>query len=328
VGTAVGASMLADAPRPGLESGRYDMWRVAAGEFAERPLLGVGADNFAVDFVRERRTGEEPLYPHSLLLRTFSQTGLVGALLFLGFVMAALAAAVPRRRRADPLAGAVAAASVTAGVYWLVHGSIDWLWEIPVLGASALALLGLAAGLVRSTARATVRSGARFAAVLAAACALFLAAGASYAFPGLAAIELERAVRAWPDSTERALSYLEHARLLNPLSERADVVAGTLAARGGQADPARQAFERALERNPDDWYAHLQLALLARADGMLVEAQAHLDRARSLNPREPLSELVAEVERHAVRAPLGRRPLECRPVLGLAGRCTSEWGSE
>jgi tetratricopeptide (TPR) repeat protein len=330
---AAAAWTLAEAPRPGLESGRYDMWRVAAGEFSERPLLGVGADNFAVDFVRERRTGEEPLYPHSLLLRTFSETGLVGGALFLGFVAAALAAAFPQRRKPEPLAGAVAAASVTAGVYWFVHGSIDWLWEIPALGASALALLGLAAGLVQSGARETAqttvtRSAVRFAATLAVTVILFVAAAGSYAFPGLAAFELERAVRAWPDSAEEAFSHLERARRLNPLSERADVVAGTLAQQGGQAERARRAFERALGRNPDDWYAHLQLALLARAEGLPVEARAHLDEARLLNPREFRAELVADAGRRPVRAPVGRRALDCGPVLGLAGRCASERGDE
>jgi tetratricopeptide (TPR) repeat protein len=327
LGAAAAASTLANAPRPGLESGRYDMWRVAAGEFADHPLLGVGADNFAVDFVRERRTGEEPLYPHSLLLRTFSQTGLVGGVLFLGFVAAALAPALPRRRNEGSLAGAVAASSIAASVYWLVHGSIDWLWEIPALGASAVALLGLAAGLVRSPAREAVPSGARFAAVLAAAGALFLAAAASYAFPGLAAIELERAVQARPDS-EQAFSHLERARRLNPLSERADVVAGTLAAQGGDFERARTAFQRALERNPDDWYAHLQLAHLARERGTGAEALAHLDRVRSLNPREFQPELVAEVEGNAVRGPLGRRALECGPALGLVNGCTDSWRGE
>jgi hypothetical protein len=333
VAATAGAATLAEPPRPGLESGRYDMWRVAAGEFAEHPLLGVGVDNFAVDFARERRTGEEPLYPHSLLLRSFSQTGLVGGALFLGFVAAALAAALPRRREPNPLSTAVAAASVAAGVYWLVHGSIDWLWEIPALGAAALALLGLASGLARSipTRRAADRP---HAAALAAAGALSLAAVGSLALPGLAAFELERAVRTWPGSPERALSLLERARRLNPLSERADVVAGALAQRGGQADRARQAFQQALERNPDDWYAHLQLALLAEADGRRVEALTHLERVRSLNPRaeegltagahDPAAALGAA--RFAVRGPLGRRPVECRPVLGLASRCTVDGG--
>jgi O-Antigen ligase/Tetratricopeptide repeat len=323
VGAGVAASTLEDAPRPGLQSGRYDMWRVAAGEFAERPLLGVGADNFAVDFVRERRTDEEPLYPHSLLLRTFSQTGLVGGLLFLGFVAAALAAALPRGREPDAWTAAVAAACVTAGVYWLVHGSIDWLWEIPVLGASALAFLGLASGLVRSRAREATSKGAGRVAVLAVAGALFFPAAASYAFPGLAALELERAVRAWPDS-EQTFSRLERAHRLNPLSERADVVAGTLAWESGQLHRAERAFGRALERNPDDWYAQLQLALLARAEGRGAEALARAQRVRSLNPRESYAELVTDLERHALRGPLGRRALGCGAVLGLARHCTDE----
>ena len=339
VATAAGASTLADAPRPGLESGRYDMWRVAAGEFAEHPLLGVGVDNFAADFARERRTGEEPLYPHSLFLRSFSQTGLIGGALFLGFVAAALAAALPTRRESGSLTNAVAAAAVASGVYWLVHGSIDWLWEIPALGASALAFLGLASGLARSVPR-RAPNGARSAVSLAAAGVLLLAAVGSFALPGLAAFELERAVRSWPDSPEQAFSLLERARHLNPLSERADVVAGALAQRGGQADRARRAFRQALERNPNDWYAHLQLSLLAEADGRRVEALTHLQRARSLNPRESVvlraEEALAagardtaaapDVARFAVRAPLGRRPVECRPVLGMASRCAVDGG--
>ncbi len=314
------ATSLGGAPRPGLETGRYDMWRVAAGEVAEHPLLGVGVDNFAVDFARERRTGEEPLYPHSLALRPFSQTGLIGGALFLGFVAAALAAALPRRREPDSLPAAAAAAGLASGVYWLVHGSIDWLWEIPALGVSALALLGLASSLARSTPRETARTRAHSTAALAGAAALFAVAAASFAFPGLAALELERGVRAWPDSPDRALSHLERAHGLNPLSERADVVAGTLALRDGDTEQARAAFQRALERNPDDWYVHLQLALLAEEEGRSVEALARLERARSLNPRERL--VVGNPSESAVRGPLGRRPVDCKPVLGLESRCS------
>ena len=318
---AVAAATFGDAPRPGLETGRYDMWRVAAGEVAEHPLLGVGVDNFAVDFARERSTGEEPLYPHSLALRAFSQTGLIGGMLFLAFVAAALAAAVPRREEPDSLLAAVAAAALASGVYWLVHGSIDWLWEIPALGASALAFLGLAASLTRTKPRVAVRARPRPAAVIAGVAVLFAVSAASLALPGLAAIELERGVRAWADSPDQALAHLERAHRLNPLSERADVVAGTLAQRGGDAGQARAAFQRALERNPHDWYVHLQLALLAEER---AEALAHLERARWLNPRELgafQAVPAADLDSLAVRGPLGRRPLDCRPVLGLESRC-------
>jgi tetratricopeptide (TPR) repeat protein len=147
----------------------------------------------------------------------------------------------------------------------------------------------------------------------------------SYTLPGLAALEVERAVQAWPEAPARAFSLLERARHLNPLSERPDVVAGALAQRAGQQDRARIAFQRVLERNPDDWYAHLQLALLDAADGRRGEALAHLVRARSLNPLEPALRdaedalfagarlrrgLVLRIDRLAVRSPLGRRPVD------------------
>jgi tetratricopeptide (TPR) repeat protein len=315
----------------GLETGRYDLWRVAAGEVADHPLLGVGADNFAVDFARERRTREEPLYPHSLFLRSFSQTGLVGGALFLGFTGAALVAALRRRRRADALANAVASASVVSAVYWLVHGSIDWLWEIPALGASALALLGLAFGLGQPRPDRLLSTPRRSAPALAAAGALVAVAVGSYTLPGLAALEVERAVQAWPEAPDRAFSRLERARRLNPLSERPDVVAGALAQRAGQPDKARIAFQRVVERNPDDWYAHLQLALLDAADGRRGEALAHLVRAQSLNPLEPALQdaedalfagallrrrLVLRIDRLAVRSPLGRRPVDLPVGIG------------
>jgi tetratricopeptide (TPR) repeat protein len=319
----------------GLETGRFEMWRVASETVVDRPLLGAGVDNFAVDFVRERSTYEEPLYPHSLVLRAFSQTGLVGGGLFLAFLAAALLAAVRPPRRSDGLTNALAAAAIASAVYWLVHASLDWLWEIPVLAAPALAFLGLACGRVQSRSRRLVSSRVRSLPGRAAAAALGAVALGSYLFPGLAAAELERAVAAWPAAREQASSRLDWARRLNPLSERPDVVAANLALRAGQPDRARIAFTNALERNPDDWFVHLQLALLDAAAGMETEALAHLRHAEALNPLEPTilaardrlfdealrRQLFVRADRLAVRSPLGRRPVDCRPVLGIGSSC-------
>jgi tetratricopeptide (TPR) repeat protein len=322
----------------GLGSGRFDMWRVAAQSVTEHPVLGAGADNFAVDYARERDTsGEEPLYPHSLVLRAFSQTGLVGGCLFLGFVAAAVVAALGSRARSDRCGQAVVAAAGAAGAYWLVHGSIDWLWEIPAVAAPAVAFLGLAAGLAQSR---TSRAGGawfRSPAVRCAAVLLGIAACGSYLFPGLAAFELERGVSAWAGAPDRALSDLTWARRLNPLSERSDVVAGTLAKRAGRSGQARTAFEDAVRRNPDDWYAHLQLAVLNAAAGRRLEAANALSRAEALNPLEPTiqavkadllanrpveREIVRRIDGLAVRSPLGRRSVDCQPILGIASSCT------
>src|SRR5262249_5422039 len=137
----------------GLGSNRYDFWRVAVREFRDHPLQGVGADNFANDYVRLRRSTEEPLYSHSLALRVPAQTGVVGTLLFLGFVLSAALAVT----RAGTVADGVARAGVAAAAYFAIHGSGDWLWEFAGLGAPAFAWLGLAASTpARTTPRGRV----------------------------------------------------------------------------------------------------------------------------------------------------------------------------
>ena len=128
----------------GFGSKRYDIWRVAVIEFKRTPVLGIGVDNFAVPYLRERKSTEAPLYPHSLEFRVLSQTGIVGTLLFAGFLGFALAGVVQTLRAASGLARAVVAGATVAFAYWFVHGSIDWFWEIPALGAPAFAWLGLA----------------------------------------------------------------------------------------------------------------------------------------------------------------------------------------
>ncbi len=326
---ALGSTRLAS----GLETGRYDLWRVALAEVEAQPLLGAGADNFAVDFVRLRKDGEEPLYPHSVILRPFSQTGIVGGVLFLA-LLAATAAAALRARGQDPLAGAVVAGTLAAAAYWLVHGSLDWLWEIPASTALVFVLLGLAAGLAARPSRRLPR-----AAGVAAAGAV-AAVGLSFALPGLAAFEVERAVETFPRDPDRALEQLDRARALNPLSERPDVIAASLALRAGEPTRARTALVRALDRHPDDWQVHLQLAALDGARGDRTSAAAHVARAHALNPlgrTVALAErtlatgrgwamLIARLEERAVRSPLGRRSVDCRPVLGIAGRCTAAEG--
>ncbi len=134
----------------GLGSSRYDFYRVALDEFAAHPLLGIGADNFAEPYLAHGRSTETPRYPHSVEMRTLVQTGLVGALLAVVGLGAALLAAwrAFAPRHPDPaLARAVAAAAVAGFAYWVVHGSFDWFWEFAGLGAPAFALLGLACAL-------------------------------------------------------------------------------------------------------------------------------------------------------------------------------------
>ncbi len=185
----------------GLGSNRYDFYRVALDEFLAHPLVGIGADNFSEQYLQHGRSGETPHYPHSVELRTLSQTGLLGTLLALVGLGAALVAGTGAVRRSDPLGRAVAAAALAGFAYWLVHGSFDWFWEFAGLGAPAFALLGIACALAppRSApagattpvrgARGIHASRARLAAVLAASLIALLAA-ASLAAPWLSQVQI------------------------------------------------------------------------------------------------------------------------------------------
>src|SRR5205823_2790271 len=117
---------------------------------------GIGADNFAQQYLAHGRSQETPHYPHSVELRMLTETGIVGALLATAGVGAALAAgarAVRRSGAGDPLAGDVAVAALGGFAYWAVHGSFDWFWEFAGLGAAAFALLGLACSLAPAQVR-------------------------------------------------------------------------------------------------------------------------------------------------------------------------------
>ena len=340
IGLAAAVTIVSSGPTSrlgdGLASGRYDLWRVAALEFERHPIQGVGADNFAVGYARERNGREEPLYPHSIELRVLAQTGLVGTGLFVGFLVLAVAAAL-RTRRIDATRAALASAGLVSFSYWFVHGSIDWFWEIPALAAPALALLALAGGLSPAEPMRSGRARRAPRAVLALAAAGLVAASISYALPWLAARDVEAAVRSWRQDPAGALDRLERARRLNVLSSEPDVVAGVLARRLGDRERAGEAFRRALRRTPTDWYAHVELAVLELEAGRRTAAVLHLEHARRLNPLEPSARallalarrnepvpasLVERLDRLAVPSPLGRRPVDCRPVLGLSAGCT------
>jgi tetratricopeptide (TPR) repeat protein len=281
-----------------LGSNRYDFWRVAMGELRDSPLVGAGAGSFADAYLRERESSEEPLYPHSLPVMVVSQTGAIGGLLFLGFLGCALAAAWLARARASPFGAGVVSVAVVAFAYWALHGSVDWFWEFPGLAGPAFAWLGLAGALDRPAAVPRAERPAEWTRERATAAALYtlivVLAVISLTLPWLAAREVERAADAWEESPEDAQAILDRARLLNPLSARADLVAGAIAMRSDDFDRAERSFERALGRHPDNWYAELELAVIASLDGRREEALERLDRAEELNPREETVGIVRE----------------------------------
>jgi O-antigen ligase len=281
----------------GLGSNRYDFWRVAADEFKDSPVIGVGSDNFAADYLRDRRSDEEPTYPHNLALGILSQTGLVGSLLFGSFLAASLGGVARVRLRAvEPLARGIAGIVVIFFVYWFAHSTGDWFWAFPALSAPAFAWLGLGmrVGADRGLGPAPnwARDWGRPAAVGAGVAVVF--AALSLALPWTAAVDTKKAAESWGAGPNAAYDRLDRAADLNFLSDQPYLVEGAIASRLGQLRRMRIAFDRALDRNPDSWYATLELAAL---DAIQRDPQSALDRlarVAELNPREPMTDRVRQ----------------------------------
>ncbi len=337
----------------GLGSNRYDFYRVALDEFLAHPLLGIGADNYQQQYLRHGRSEETPHYPHSVELRTLSQTGLAGGLLALvGLGAALLAGWRALRNRADPLGSAVAAAALAGFAYWLVHGSFDWLWEFAGLGAPAFALIGIAcaltprramnvddgldtpdlsmpesrrpAGAMSSSAVAVSdpqplrHSGVdgRRLGVLAGVIA-GMAVVVSLAAPWLSQLQIQSAARIWPQAPATAYARLNDAARLNPLSDEPYLVAGAIALRFGDLRRADDEFGLALRRSPEDAYATLERGAIASASGDRTSALALLERAARLNPRDRLTREVLRQARRGERVDIDELD---RSILGEARR--------
>ncbi len=323
----------------GLGSNRYDFYRVALNEFAAHPLLGIGADNYAQQYLRHGRSLENPHYPHSVELRTLTQTGLAGGLLALAGLLAALLAAMRGVRAPDPLGRYVAAAALGGFGCWAVHGSVDWFWEFAGLGAPAFALLGLACGLAPRTApapgtapaprttptprtapaprtegQAPIGMRPRRLGLVAGALLAALAA-ASLAAPWLSRLEVQSAARVWTVAPAKAYARLNDAARLNPLSDEPQVLAGSIALRLGELNRADHEFALALRRVPDDAYATLERGAIASTRGQRARALTLLTRAAALDPRDALTRAALALARRGGRVSLTELN---RSILGKA----------
>jgi hypothetical protein len=257
--------------------------------FVAHPIGGLGQDNFADYYVTRRRTGEEPRWTHSLEMRLLAHTGIVGFALLAAFLLAAVSAALPARRRGDQLTRAVAGIAMLPLVVWLIHGSVDWFWEMPALSGPAVGFLGMAAALAPVRPDVPIARGVRHIPrplAVAAAAAAFLCAVIVLAFPYLAVREVSVASDLRGRNPDAALRELSTAAKLNPLSADPARLAGAIALQSGQFAVAEQRFRQAISREPGGWFAWLGDGLAASALGDVTRAHHDYAVAASINSQQ------------------------------------------
>jgi O-antigen ligase len=298
-------------------SGRYDIWRVSLDGFLAHPIGGLGQDNFADYYVLHRHTGEEPKWTHSFELRLLAHTGIVGTIVFAVFLIAAFLAALRGRRRHE-LAGAVAGAALLPLIVWLIHGSVDWFWEVPALSGPALGLLGMAGRLGTIAPDASVQQppavdeqppnasapaaeparqpavparppvrNTRRAIVSVAGLLALVAAVAVLGFPYLSVREVSLASDIRVRNPKVALRDLNTAAKLNPLSSDPTRLAGVIALQNGSFLVAEQRFRQTISRELGGWFGWFGDGLAASALGDTARANRDFAIAYSINTRQP-----------------------------------------
>jgi hypothetical protein len=268
-------------------SGRYDFWRVSLDAFVAHPLGGLGQDNFGDYYLPRRRTSEQPRWAHSLELQELADTGAAGFALLAAFLAAALWAAVPALRRGSAPGRALAAAALLPSIVWVIHGSVDWFWEMPALSAPALGFLGMAVRLGSAGQERTVAAIPSFIGRIAGP-VLLLAAVAALGFPYLSVRHVSIAGDAAARNPSAALAELATAADLNPWSPDPGRLAGAIALQTGRFSEAERRFRQAISREPGGWYAWLGDGLAASALGDRARAARDFSVAESINDKQPV----------------------------------------
>src|SRR3954451_5973277 len=150
---------------------------------------------------------------------------------------------------------------------WLVHGLVDWDWDIPAVTLPPLIFLGVL-GARRGPRRAPAPfidpeergQGARAAAVAAAALLLCVAL-ASAALPALSQSRTDAAQTA--SSPDTAARGADVAARLNPTAVRPLIVASSIAIRRGRFVEARRRLLEAVGRQPENAEVWSRLAVLS-----------------------------------------------------------------
>ena len=263
-------------------SGRYTLWQVAWEDFASRPLLGIGTQNYEATYyqLREKDVGYVR-QPHTLPLEVLAERGLIGGVLFFGFLASCLGSGLWQRiKDLGPEGKGQVGAMVAAITYWFVHSSAEWFWQFPAVTLPVMVYLAMLVGpwgqLEVVPARWPVRLVGTAVAVLAVAAVAPLYAADRYLAQSRASTDLGEALEA-----------AERAQRFNPASPELRQREAVLAIRTDDWDRAEAALQEAVRLNPEHYIQYELLAQFHELRGDQESALSYHRQALALNPLDP-----------------------------------------
>jgi hypothetical protein len=271
--------------------GLVDNWRVGLDSFKDRPFTGQGAGTYETVW-NQNRPAKQASYNvtdgHSLYVEVLGELGIVGFLLLMTFLVTIAIGQLPFGRGPNT---SLYAALLGSTLAWAAHAGVDWDWEMPAVTAGIFALGGAALAthereLMPSFARQGVRIVASLVLLVSAVVpGLVLTSQRSLndSLDALRAGRCDKAIQRASDS----ISTLE-------VRPEPYEVLGLCQIRAGRPGFAVEAFQRASDRDPDNWRYRYQLATAQGNAG--IDPRPELLAAQRLNPHNPdLNSLISTI---------------------------------
>jgi hypothetical protein len=287
-GDSVGEHLLS-----GGGSGRWQFWTSAVDEFRSAPLQGGGAGSYEAWWARHGSFAYFVKDAHSVYLETLGELGIVGFVLLVGALAAAVVVGVRRLRARDAERAAIASLLGVLTTY-LIGAGTDWMWEltaVTLVGMCALGLLTGPATLPPASSNEPARArGMRWRlplsiGVAVAACAVV----AAEAIPLLADVEVRSSqADVGAGRSGLARSHAVAASKIEPWAATPYLQLALVEEGAGNLADARRAIDEAIQRDREDWRPWFVAARIETRLGDVATAARSRARARSLNPRSPL----------------------------------------
>jgi hypothetical protein len=275
----------------GSSNGRWQLWGSAVAEFRSAPLHGGGAGSFQGWWAQHGTLAVYVRDTHSLYLQTLGELGIIGFLLLAAFVLGGLWLGLRLVLATSPRYRFQPAAPLATFAAFALAASVDWIWQLPVIGVLAIACVAVLTAATPKGSPASP-SGGRAIAPRALATATVVGALLLFALAAVdAAAELRldgsRSASARSDGAA-AVAEAQAARALEPWSAQPLLQLALAEESFGSLPVARLAIEEAVRRDGSNWRLRLIAARLEAKTGRIAAASQSLAAARRLNPRSPL----------------------------------------
>jgi hypothetical protein len=270
-------------------SRRYQYWVTAAHAFEHKPIAGIGPGTYEFYWAQHGPLYEFIRNAHSLYLETLAETGIVGFLPLIGFLLALLIAGLVRALRAPPLSRVALAGATATLAAFLVSAGYDWMWQLSCAPVAALLLGAAIVAYRRPSAESQPAVPARTRWVTRGALAIAsVAAVVAIAIP----FAMTSAIRSSQSEVgshnlKAALSDALTAQSLEPYAATPRLQEALIYEQAHDFGAARAAVTQAASREPLNWRIWLVRARIAAESGHPTQAVRYYKHAHVLDPLDP-----------------------------------------